>query len=205
MTNSANTGPSLSTGLSSSSGLSTTKMVRNVVIGFAATLAAFGGMHLSAQSIAGHNSNAPVTFDAGRIEYQDRQDRVVLSGNVVIDQAGLRLTAPRTQVNFTNDGKLDVRQILATGGVVVTRGSESARGDVAIYDLNRRIITMAGNVRLNRNGDTLNGGRLTIDLRSGVSSVDGRASGSSSATGTGATTGNNGRVSGRFSVPDREN
>lgn len=185
--------------------LSSAKIARNAAIGFAATLAAFGGLHLSAQAIASHNSNAPVTFDAGRIEYQDRQDRVVLSGNVIIDQAGLRLTAPRTQVNFTNNGKLDVRQILATGGVLVTRGSESARGDVAIYDLNRRIITMAGNVRLNRNGDTLNGGRLTIDLRSGVSSVDGSASGSTSATGTGVTTGSNGRVSGSFSVPDREN
>ncbi|MDA7787685.1 OstA family protein [Sphingomonadaceae bacterium] len=178
-------------------------MVRNAAIGFTATLLAFGGMHLSAQSLASHNSNAPVTFDAGRIEYQDRQDRVVLSGNVIIDQAGLRLRAPRTQVNFTNDGKLDVRQIMATGGVTVTRGNESAQGDVAIYDLNRRIITMAGGVRLKRGGDTLNGGRLVIDLRTGVSSVDGSASGSSSATGTGATTGSNGRVSGSFSVPDR--
>ena len=74
-----------------------------------------------------------------------------------------------------------------------------ARGDTAVYDFNRRIITMAGNVRLNRGGDTLNGGRLVIDLASGVSSVDGRASGSSSVTGEGQS---GGRVTGSFSVPE---
>ena len=62
------------------------------------------------------------------------------------------------------------------------------------------MITLAGNVRLNRGGDTLNGGRLVIDLKSGVSSVDGRANGSSSVTGTVSGSGS-GRVSGSFSVP----
>jgi lipopolysaccharide export system protein LptA len=60
---------------------------------------------------------------------------------------------------------------------------------------------MAGNVRLNRGGDTLNGGRLVIDLASGVSSVDGSASGSSSVTGQGSTT-SGGRVTGTFSVAE---
>lgn len=191
--------------MSDATGLKTGNMLRNAAIGFTATLFAFGGMHLSAQAIAGHNSKAPVDFAGDRIELQDRQNRVVLSGNVQIDQAGLRLTAPRAQLNYTDANGLTIQRIMATGGVAVTRGGESARGDVAVYDFGRRIITMAGNVRLNRNGDTLNGGRLTIDLRTGISSVDGRAGGSSSATGTGATTGNNGRVTGRFSVPDRDN
>ena len=83
--------------------------------------------------------------------------------------------------------------------IVHRGGNERARGDTAVYDFNRRIITMAGNVRLNRGGDTLNGGRLVIDLASGVSSVDGRASGSSSVTGQGQS---GGRVTGSFSVPE---
>jgi len=164
---------------------------------FAATaLALTGWQQLSAQSLGSHNSNAPVNYAADRIELQDRQDRVVLSGNVDISQGGLRLRAARTTVAFTDAGSLKIQRMDATGGVLVTRGNESARGDVAIYDFNRRVITMVGNVRLNRNGDTLNGGRLTIDLNSGLSSVDGRSSGAPSA-------GQGGRVSGSFSVPDR--
>lgn len=174
--------------------------IRSAVAGFALTAVALGGMQLNAQAIASHNSKAPVEYAADRIELQDRQNRVMLSGNVVITQAQLTVRSARTLVNYSNADGLSIERITATGGVTVTRGNESARGDVAVYDFNRRIITMAGNVRLNRNGDTLNGGRLVIDLASGVSSVDGRAAGSSSVSGEG-TESSSGRVSGSFSVP----
>jgi len=164
--------------------------------GFALTAALAGGMTLHAQSIAGHNSNAPVNYAADRIELQDRDNRVILSGNVQIDQAGLSLRAARTQVNFDDTGSLSIQRITATGGVEVTRGNERATGDNAIYDFNRRIITMAGNVRLRRGTDTLNGGRLVIDLNSGLSSVDGSAGGSGLPGSSG-----NGRVTGSFAVP----
>ena len=175
-------------------------MAKSALFGFALTAAALGGIQLSAQAIAGHNSNAPVSYAADRIELQDNQNRVVLSGNVRITQAGLNLNAARTIVNYSDAGTLRIQRIMATGGVNVTRGNERASGDTAVYDFNRRVITMAGNVRLNRGGDTLNGGRLVIDLASGVSSIDGRSSGSSSVTGEGNTSG--GRVSGTFSVPE---
>ena len=176
-----------------------TRMLRSAAAGFVATLAAAGGLAY-AQAIAGHNSDAPVNYAADRIELQDRQNRVVLSGNVRIDQAGLTLNAARTLVDYTDAGSLKIQRIMATGGVTVARGGESARGNVAVYDFNRRIITMAGDVRLNRGGDTLNGGRVVIDLKTGVSSMDGRSSGSSSVTGSsGGSSG--GRVTGTFSVP----
>ena len=156
----------------------------------------------NAQSIAGFNSDAPVNYAADRIELQDKQQRVVLSGNVDISQGDLRLRAGRTTVAYTDAGSLKIQRLDATGGVVVSRGNEVARGEVAIYDFNRRIITLAGGVSLNRGSDTLNGGRLVIDLASGISSVDGRAGGSSSAIG-GTSGGDGGRVSGSFSVPKR--
>lgn len=159
--------------------------------GFVVTLAALGGIQLSAQAIGNHNSKAPVNYAADRIELQDKQDRVVLSGNVDITQDNLRLRAERTTVNYTNADALKIQRITATGGVVVTRADETARGNVAIYDFNRRVITMAGNVGLRRGTDTLNGQRLVMDLNTGVSSVDGK----------GGSTSKGGRVSGTFSVP----
>lgn len=167
--------------------------LRSLLAGFA--IGAVGLLAIGrsdAQALGGHDSNAPVSYAADRIELQDRQDRVVLAGNVQINQGGLRLTADRTTVAFTDQGSLQIQRIDATGGVSVNRGNESARGDVAIYDFNRRVITLAGNVALRRGSDTLNGGRLVIDLDSGISSVDGRGS---------AETG--GRVSGTFAVPKR--
>lgn len=164
--------------------------------------ALIGLQQLGAQAIAGFNSNAPVNYAADRIELQDRQNRVVLSGNVDIKQGDMNLRAARTTVAYTDAGSLKIQRIDATGGVSVARGGETARGDVAVYDFNRRVITMAGNVALRRGSDTLNGGRLVIDLASGVSSVDGRAGGGSSALGNGNS--GSGRVSGTFSVPKRD-
>lgn len=171
--------------------------------GFALTAALMGGMTLHAQTIASHDSRAPVTFDADRIELQDRQNRVVLSGDVVIEQAGLTLRSARTLVSYDNTGELEIQRITATGGVVVTRGDERASGDNAIYDFNRRVITMAGNVRLRRGADTLNGGRLVIDLNSGLSSVDGSAASSAATATSTATSTGSGRVNGSFAVPQR--
>ncbi len=176
--------------------------LRSLAGGFAlgAALVALG--HAGAQAISGHNSDAPVNYAADRIELQDKQKRVILSGNVEIVQADLRLSAGRTTVAYTDAGALKIQRLDATGGVLVTRGNESARGEVAVYDFNRRIITLAGNVTLLRGSDNLRGGRLVIDLASGVSSVDGSAGGGSPALGgTGPSGG--GRVSGSFSVPKK--
>ncbi len=180
------------------------RAIKSLLVGFALGAVALGAItQLGAQAIAGHNSDAPVDFDADRIELQDKQNRVVLAGNVDITQANLRLRAGRTTMVYTDNGSLQIQRIDATGGVTVTRGSESARGDVAIYDFNRRIITLAGNVALRRGGDTLNGARLVIDLATGVSSIDGRAGGGSSAAGSPVGTASGGRVSGSFAVPKR--
>ncbi len=184
--------------------------LRSGVAAFALSALALGGlqwqMEANAQAIASHNSRAPVTIDAGRIEAQDKQDRVVFSGNVTAVQAGLRVNSQRMLVNYTNTNSFSIQRITATGGVTVSRGNESALGDVAIYDFNRRIITLVGNVRLKRGGDTLSGGRLVIDLDSGVSSIDGRSSGGSAPSEAQTPEGvtvqpSNGRVRGTFSVP----
>jgi lipopolysaccharide export system protein LptA len=170
--------------------------LRSVAIGFAFSAAVIAGaQHISAQAISSHNSNAPVNYAADRIELQDKQKRVVLSGNVDITQENLRMRAARTTVAYTDAGDLKIQRIDATGGVVVTRSDERASGDVAVYDFNRKIITMVGNVGLKRGTDTLNGGRLVIDLNTGISSVDGRSGGGVSGSSQG------GRVSGTFSVP----
>ena len=151
------------------------------LLGVAAVAAS---QQLGAQVFPGHDTNAPVDYAADRIELQDKQQRVVLSGNVDVRQGNLRLSAARTVVNFTDAGALQIQRITASGGVRVTRGDEVATGDVGIYDFNQRIITMTGNASLKRgNGDTLHGGRFVIDLNSGVSSASG------------------GRVQGTFSVP----
>jgi lipopolysaccharide export system protein LptA len=159
----------------------------------------------SAQIFRDHDSNAPVQLDAGRGEVQDRADRAVFSGGVHITQGGMKLDAERVTIAYTRargTGEAinpDINRIDASGNVVVVKGDQVARGSVAIYDLDRRIITMLGNVQLTQGANRLNGGRLVIDLDSGRATVDGRSS-SPSAPGTAA---GSGRVTGTFTVPQR--
>jgi lipopolysaccharide export system protein LptA len=173
---------------------------------FAATslaiLATGGGAPAHAQALANHNSNAPVDFAANVIEVQDRSDRVVISGNVRVTQAGMTLTAQRMTVAYTRAGGTDVNRLDASGGVTVTKGNEVAKGNVAIYDLNRRLITMVGNVELRQGANRLSGGRMVIDLNSGRATVDGRGA-ARGPDGNPVQGGNGGRVTGTFTVPQR--
>lgn len=147
-------------------------------------------------ALKGHDSNAPVDVAADRIEVQDRADRAIFSGNVVVRQAGLTLTAARLTVAYSSDGGVELRRIDATGGVTVRSPSETARGNVGIYDLDRRIITLIGDVSLVQRDAKVNGGRLTIDLDSGRAVMDGG--------GPPGTTSQGGRVTGRFTVPQKK-
>jgi lipopolysaccharide export system protein LptA len=155
-----------------------------------------------------HNSNAPIDFGADQIELQDRANRAVLTGNVAVRQAEMTLNAARMTVNYTGQvvgGSPQVSRLDAAGGVTVKRPDQIARSQYAVYDLNRRVITMVGAVSLTQAGNTVNGGRLTINLDNGRAVIDGssvRGGGGATPGGT-TTTAPSGRVTGTFSVPKR--
>jgi lipopolysaccharide export system protein LptA len=154
-----------------------------------------------------HNTSAPIDFSAGYIELQDRANRAILSGDVNVRQAEMTLTAARMTVNYTGqvvNGSPQVSRLDAAGGVTVTRPEQRARSQYAVYDLNRRVITMLGGVSLAQGGNTVNGGRLTINLDTGRAVIDGSSVGGTTRTPDGTTVApRGGRVTGRFSVPER--
>ena len=155
----------------------------------------FGPAGAQTSALKGHNSNAPVDVAADRIEVQDRADRAIFSGNVVVRQAELTLNAARLTVAYANTGGIQIQRLDASGGVTVRSPSETARGQFAIYDLNKRIITMIGGVTLTRGASHVSGARLVLDLDSGRAVMDGGAPAGTSTQG--------GRVTGTFTVPKR--
>lgn len=155
-----------------------------------------------------HNSNAPIDFSADTIELQDRANRAVLAGNVAVKQADMSLNSSRLTVAYTGqviNGSPQVSRLDASGGVTVRRPDQTARSQYAVYDINRRIITMLGAVTLTQAGNTVNGGRLTINLDTGRAVIDGSSVAGGTVKGPdGTVTQTGGRVSGRFSVPKRD-
>ena len=147
----------------------------------------------SISALKGHDSRAPIDLSADRAEAQDRADRAIFAGDVVVKQGALTLRTERLTLAYASQDGIDINRIDASGGVVVTSPSETARGQFAVYDLNEGLITMVGNVRLERGGSYLSGARLTIDLDTGRAVIDGGLRGVNQPGG--------GRVTGRFTVP----
>ncbi|WP_308222964.1 LptA/OstA family protein [Sphingomonas sp. J344] len=96
-----------------------------------------------------HDSSAPINFDAQNLQLDDRANRAILSGGVKITQANLTLSAARVTVTYSGqiiDGSPAATRFDASGGVTVTRPDQTARAQYGVYDINRRVITMLGNV-----------------------------------------------------------
>lgn len=178
--------------------------MKTLALVLAASAAALGAVAITpalgqggGSALRGHNTNAPVDVAADRIEVQDRADRAVFAGNVVARQANLTLNAGRVTLLYSNSGGLEIHRIDASGGVVVRSPSETARGQFAVYDLDKRLITLIGGVSLVRGESRVNGGRLVIDLTSGRAVMEG--------SGPAGTASDGGRVTGTFTVPQRNN
>jgi lipopolysaccharide export system protein LptA len=172
--------------------------MQRIILAFAG--AALVGVAALAQAqepisaLKGHDANAPVDVVADRIEVQDRADRAIFAGNVHATQGDLSLDTARLTVAYANAGGIQIQRLDASGGVTVKSPSETARGDFGVYDLDRKLITLVGNVRLNRGESQILGSRLVIDLTSGRAVIDGGPAGVGQS---------GGRVTGHFTVPKR--
>lgn len=162
-----------------------------LLLGLAAAPAAIG--QGAGSALKGHDTDAPVDVAADRIEVQDRADRAIFSGDVEVRQGSLRLSAARLTVAYSSAGGIEIERLEASGGVVLRSPSETARSRFAIYDLDRRLVTMIGDVTLTRGQSHVQGARLVLDLDTGRAVLDGGA----------GTAESGGRVTGRFSVPPR--
>jgi lipopolysaccharide export system protein LptA len=147
-------------------------------------------------ALRGLDTKAPIDVDADRIDVLDQQNQAIFTGNVRVRQANLTLEADRIKVAYSRPAKGDpvIQRLDADGNVRLATPTERATSRFGIYDVDKRILTLIGNVVLTQGTTKVQGSRLTIDLATGRSTLDGRTS-----------TGQPGnRVSGRFAVPDRK-
>ena len=163
---------------------------------------ALASVPVAAQTSAlkGLDTGAPIDVDAARIEIQDNANQAVFSGDVVIRQGRMTLNADTVKILYTRKGDAspEMQRLDARGNVRLITPSEKATGNIGIYDVPAKIITLVGNVTLDRAGTKLRGERLVINLVSGQTSFDGRSGGNAARPGT-----NSGRVTGTFTVPQR--
>ena len=119
--------------------------------------------------------SAPVEVAADSLEVDQATGRATLTGNVVVAQGELRLSAQRITVDYaTTAGDRRIKRLNAAGDVLIVAGQDAAEGQEATYTLDTSEILLSGDVLVTQDGSTLAGDRLAIDLGSGAGTVTGR-------------------------------
>jgi lipopolysaccharide export system protein LptA len=81
--------------------------------------------------------------------------------------AGTPQGAHLQQGQAVPQGKQDIRRIEARGGVTVLTKDQNASGDLGVYDLKKKTITLTGNVVVSQGKNVVHGDRVVVDTTTG--------------------------------------
>ncbi|WP_292061249.1 LptA/OstA family protein [Marivita sp. XM-24bin2] len=142
-----------------------------VAIAFA-TLAQAQGTEVAFGTVQ-QDTSLPVEVSADSLSVSQSDGSALFTGNVIIGQGEMRLSAPRVLVYYT-ENQTGVDRLEATGGVTLVNGDQAAEADTAEYEVNRGTIRMVGNVLLTQGANTLVSDSMDVDLEAGTALMNGR-------------------------------
>ena len=117
--------------------------------------------------------NAPVEVTADSLNVDQDTGTALFSGNVVIGQGELRLSAPEVRVTYAADTG-DITRLQATGGATFATATEAAEAQTADYDLASGLLTLDGEVLLTQGQSALSADSMVLDLNAGTAQMQGR-------------------------------
>lgn len=173
------------------------------------TAALFAAPALAAQNAAsspeamlpGANSKEPISIDADKLDYFDKEQKAIYSGNVVAIQGDSKLTCSVLTIFLSKSeppaseeagkagsgvatpaaapaaggvgaGGSQVKHMDAAGPVTVVSKTQVATGDRGAYDKEQNKVWLFGHVTLTDGGNVTKGDKLTYDLTSGEAVVE---------------------------------
>lgn len=119
------------------------------------------------------DTSLPVEVSADSLSVSQNDGSALFTGNVIIGQGEMRLSAPRVLVFYT-ENQNGVERLEATGGVILVNGDQAAEAETAEYEVNRGTIRMVGNVLLTQGANTLVSDSMDVDLEAGTALMSGR-------------------------------
>jgi lipopolysaccharide export system protein LptA len=151
----------------------------------------------------------PIQIEAATLEVRDKDKMATFSGDVTVVQGDTTIkcqslvvfyggertasgqaaaaAAPRAKEpqggkppgTVVPQGANDIRRIEARGGVTVVSKDQNATGDLGVYDLRKKTITLTGNVTVSQGKNVMHGDRVVVDTTTGNAHFDSNASGPS--------------------------
>lgn len=118
------------------------------------------------------DTSAPVEVSADELNVDQTTGAATFTGNVVIGQGEMRLSAPRVLVIYRED-QAGIERMEATGGVTLVSGPDAAESQRADYSIDTGLIIMTGDVLLAQGQSAISSDRMTVNLDDGTARMQG--------------------------------
>ena len=145
----------------------------------------------------GQDKDQPVQIEAASLEVRDKSKMATFSGDVQVVQGDTTMKCQKLVVFYGQEvgiaqagapapdakpaptaappgpkGAQNIRRIEARGGVTVITKDQNASGDLGVYDLIAKTITLTGNVVVSQGQNVIHGERVVVDTVSGNARVE---------------------------------
>jgi len=163
-----------------------------LVIGMSGTAASQNQV----KSALGQNNGQPVHIEAMTLEIRDKDKTATFSGNVRVVQGDTTMRCrtlvvtygPEENAGATKAGAPtptesqaspgmpqggSFRRAEAHGDVTVVSKDQNASGDLGVYDMKTKTVTLTGNVVVSQGKNVVRGERVVVNTETGDARVDG--------------------------------
>jgi lipopolysaccharide export system protein LptA len=145
----------------------------------------------------GQDKDQPVQIEAASLEVRDKSKMATFSGDVQVVQGDTTMKCQKLVVFYGQEvgiaqagaqapdakpapapapagpkGAQNIRRIEARGGVTVITKDQNASGDLGVYDLINKTITLTGNVVVSQGQNVIHGERVVVDTVTGNARVE---------------------------------
>jgi lipopolysaccharide export system protein LptA len=148
------------------------------------------------------NQEQPIQIESATLEVRDKEKIATFSGDVQVVQGDMTIKCqtlvvfygggrnggptvasataggangshpPVQRASVMPQGQQDIRRIEARGGVTVISKDQNASGDLGVYDLKTKTITLSGNVVVSQGQNVIHGERVVVDTVTGNAHLD---------------------------------
>ena len=138
----------------------------------------------SSPVLPGGDSKEPINIDAAKLDYFDKEQKLVYTGDVVATQGESKLKASALVLYLTPKNKADLpgalssssqlRRMEASGPVTLISRDQVGTGDSGVYEKAENKVYLIGNVTLTQGPNVTKGDKLIYDLTTSQAVVTGR-------------------------------
>jgi len=132
--------------------------------------------------LPGGNSKQPITIQSESLDYFDKDQKLIYTGNVVAVQGDSKLKCsvltiflpPKTAGQGTAPASTSqVQHMDAVGPVTMVSKDQVGTGDHGVYDKVSDTVVLSGNVTLSQGPNVTKGDKLVYNLKTGQAKVTG--------------------------------